>query len=142
MTPQKAPPQTELRDDLYFAVKGYWGQWKNQTIFYATLSVVFHGGLIVASAIVAAQKLFEAGSKPSEHSWLFPSLSVMVAVMTGLDGRLKPRVKWNGFMTVRDEARAILDEVSETPQTDGETLKRLRGKLEELLKYHRAHNVN
>lgn len=84
-----------------------YSQWRRGVIRYASAYFGSRLILIVASAIVAADR----NLVDSDVSWLIslvPALSLLVAVLAAVDTWLRPQERWRGFMRSRDNAQDLL----------------------------------
>jgi len=133
----QAATHMPLSESLPKAVEKTYHDWLNQTKFYGTVSSVLRVALIISTSLVAAQATLKWG--PSER--LFPWLSVLVAITTAFDSWLKPRDKWRGFMSDRDDVNVLRLNLLATDPTD---TAKLAGYLEEfhaILKRHTEKHV-
>jgi hypothetical protein len=125
-----------LIDDVIKTLERDHANWKAQTQFYGTVSVVIRMSLIISTAIVAAEKTLKA-YLPNAEGLFFPTLSILVAIGTALDAWLKPREKWRGFMSDRDAANDLLIKVRNAdPKDDAAKLDTYREQLKILEQRH------
>jgi hypothetical protein len=128
------PPTNQ---DLAATVSAYIRAWRRMSRAYASMSIVLRGTLIIASAIVAAK----LGLKDVFRDVTFSVLSVVVAAGTALEAWLKPREKWKGFMTDRDNAEDLFMRLENTDPTDSKRIDELRQQFQGILATHREKNV-
>jgi hypothetical protein len=104
-------------DDLAKYVDGFYQSWARQTKFYGAVSSVIRVALIISTAVVGAEKTLEQ-SMNIKNAAVFSILALAVAIGTAFDAWLKPREKWRGFMSDRDDAKTLLIKVRATSPTD------------------------
>ena len=104
-------------DDLAKYIDGFYKSWARQTKFYGAVSSVVRVALIISTAIVGAEMTLKQ-SMNIKNAAVFSILALAVAVGTAFDAWLKPREKWRGFMSDRDDVKALLMKVQATDQND------------------------
>jgi hypothetical protein len=129
---------TSLKEDLAARIERYQKSWKSMSRFYATLSILMRGSMIICSAIVAARLGLQ---KWTDHELTFIILGVIVAAGTALEAWFKPREKWAGFMADSDAAEDILLRLNHTDPIDSADIDLLRVEFNVLLQIHREKNV-
>ena len=114
-------------------------KWGFSTRVYGTINVAVRLFLIIASAIVAAEKTLGGGNSPAQFlvTWV-PLLAVGVTIVTSIDAWLKPHEKWRGFMEDRDELESLIvrGQISQEPP-----LEKLEQEFKELRSRHIERNV-
>ena len=113
-------------DSLLTEMKKEHEKWSRSTVFYGTTNVAFRVFLILASALVAADKTILAIHPV--FGTTVPLLAVAVTVVTAIDTWLKPRDKWRGFMEDRDDLADLLIRTQTTPP-DADKLREEFGRL-------------
>ncbi len=106
--------------------------------FTKTFGLTYHGFrifLIIASAIVAAEKTLADGRFAGLAEWT-PVLAVLVAAITAFDTWLKPQKKWRGFMESRDELTSLFIRAE-----NGTGRSEIQNSFDELRRKHREENV-
>ncbi|HKG61889.1 MAG TPA: hypothetical protein VKB05_19180 [Pyrinomonadaceae bacterium] len=125
-------------DPLLGEMKIEHDKWSRSTVFYGAANVAIRLFLILASALVAADKSILA-SHPVLGQ-VIPLLAVAVTVVTAIDSWLKPRDKWRGFMEDRDDLADLLIRGQKT-SADLSTEDKLREDFTRLRRRHRNKNV-
>jgi len=105
--------------------------------FYAYVSIVLRGTLIIGSALVAAKV---GTDKLLSGRWL-AVLSVYVAAGTALEAWLKPREKWKGFMTDCENAEDLFMRLENSNEANPELVEKFRAEFQHLVAMHREKNV-
>jgi hypothetical protein len=116
MTPQEGETMAPL-DDLAKYIDGFYKSWARQTKFYGAVSSIIRVALITSTAIVGAEKTPEHFMN-IKNGAVFSILALAVAIGTAFDAWLKPREKWRGFMSDRDDAKTLLMKVKTADQND------------------------
>jgi hypothetical protein len=115
-------------------------KWARSTRIYGALNIAARLFLILASAIVAAEKnLLESYGGFLGRS--VPLLAVAVTVVTAFDTWLKPRDKWRGFMEDRDNLSDLLIRAQLPENVEASFLDNLRNEFSRLRRRHRNKNV-
>jgi hypothetical protein len=127
-------------DNLAQYIQGFHQSWARQTKFYGTVSSVVRVALIISTAVVGAQKTLEPYWS-SNHGGIFSILALAVAIGTAFDAWLKPREKWRGFMSDRDDAKALLMRVQATDRNDLETYNTFLNEFRTIQQRHVEKNV-
>ena len=128
------PPMSE---DLKKIISAYIESWRTMSRFYAGVSIVLRGTLIVGSALVAAK----VGADKLLNGWWAGFLSVYVAAGTGLEAWLKPREKWKGFMTDCENAEDLFLRLDNIGEANLERVDHFRAEFQQLVAMHREKNV-
>jgi hypothetical protein len=126
-----------MSDDLKLVIAAYISKWRSMSRFYASISLLLSGTLIIASALVAAK----LGTKSTGFEVATSILSVYVAAGTGLVGWLKPREKWKGFMTDHENAQDLLMRIENSDASDLKQVEEFRVEFQRILATHREKNV-
>ena len=115
-------------------------KWARSTILYGAINVVARLFLIIASAIVAAEKNLFGSRAEFLLTWI-PVLALAVTIVTAIDTWLKPRDKWRGFMEDRDDLSDLLIRAQKSENVDGIFFDRLTDEFTRLRRRHRNKNV-
>jgi hypothetical protein len=115
-------------------------KWARSTRAYGTINPTLRTFLIVASAAVSARNALE-GSPLSFLVWWVPVLALAITVLTAVDSWLKPRDKWRGFMTDRDDLADLIIQAGFIQSADHASLDKLRAEFSDLRRRHREKNV-
>ena len=115
-------------------------KWARSTILYGAINVIARLFLIVASAIVAAEKNLLGFQGSFLVRWV-PVLALAVTVVTAIDTWLKPRDKWRGFMEDRDDLSELLIRAQATENADATVHNQLTDEFTKLRRRHRNKNV-
>lgn len=115
-------------------------KWALGTRIYGTINPVLRVFLITASSVVAAESRLN-GSPAEFIVWWVPVLALAISIITAIDSWLKPRDKWRGFMTDRDDLADLLIRIKSTASDNHAVLDRLRGEFVALRRRHRDKNV-
>jgi hypothetical protein len=126
-----------MNKDLSAILPKYIQSWRSMSRFYAGVSVLLRGLMIIASALVAAK----AGLNTVLTETTFSELSVTVAAGTALEAWLKPREKWRGFMTDCENTEDIAMRLQNTDSADVKAIDDLRKEFQTILATHREKNV-
>lgn len=128
-----------LIDELKSRISNYTSKWRRMSRFYATLSILLRGSLILTSALVAAR--LGTGTLKLLSDFTAAVLAVYVAVGTGIEAWLKPREKWKGFMTDCENAEDLLMRVEGAEPQDPARTDEFRVEFQRILATHREKNV-
>jgi hypothetical protein len=125
-----------MSSDLVAEMQKEHQKWSRSTTFYGTTNVTIRLFLILASALVAADKTVLTVHPVFGKA--VPILAIAVTIVTAVDSWLKPRDKWRGFMEDRDDLADLLIRTETTPTTDVDKLREEFGRLR---RRHRNKNV-
>lgn len=115
-------------------------KWALSTRLYGTINPGVRVFLIVASSVVAVESRLNGSPGEFLVTWV-PVLALAISVMTAIDSWLKPRDKWRGFMTDRDDLSDLIVRARSSPTDNPTTLDRLRADFATLRRRHREKNV-
>jgi hypothetical protein len=143
-----APPRRSAREDYAMAVheelvmemETERRKWALSTRLYGTINPALRVFLIFTSSIVAVESRLNGSPAEFLVAWV-PILALTISVMTAIDSWLKPRDKWRGFMTDRDDLSDLLLRARSVLPDNHATLDRLRIEFTALRRRHREKNV-
>ncbi len=129
-----------MSDDLKTILPQYISKWRCMSRFYAIISVILRGTLIITSAVVAA-KASALGEGRLVGGHFAAILSIYVAAGTGIEAWLKPREKWKGFMTDCENAEDLFMRLDNSNPADNAEIEKFRTEFQRLLATHREKHV-
>ncbi len=108
-----------LADEVIRAARDEYKKWKNSARLYACIAKVLRPLLIIATALVAADKILGTHFKAlATDGWFLAVISVFAAAGTGIEAWLKPAEKWKGFLADRDVMQCLLIRAKSTDPSD------------------------
>ncbi|WAP60226.1 DUF4231 domain-containing protein [Streptomyces sp. S465] len=124
-----------LQEELSAEIHREMRRWRVATVNYGVTYYLSRILLIVASAVVAADRNLSDGKGSFLVAWV-PALALVVAVLTALDTWLKPQQKWQGFMESRDTLADLM-----VRSRHGLTAEEVREEFTALRRQHREKNI-